>query len=164
MNEKSKIPSAKIRPATEADSARLIQIVNSAFSVETFLEGTRTDEKQLADTMNKGNVLVVEEEESRPLGCIYFEVRGERGYMGMLAVEPERQGQGLSTLLVGTAEDHLRRAGCEAVDISVLSLRPELLPLYRRFGFVESGKEEFNVGRTLREPMECHFVTMTKEL
>jgi hypothetical protein len=46
----------------------------------------------------------------------------------------------------------------------VLSLRPELLPLYRRFGFVESGTEEFNHGRTFREPVECHMVVMSKGL
>jgi predicted N-acetyltransferase YhbS len=84
--------------------------------------------------------------------------------MGMLAVDPARQKQGLGRHLVGAAEEVLRRAGCEAVDISVLSLRPELLPVYRHFGFQESGTEEFNHGRTFREPMECHMVVMSKHL
>jgi predicted N-acetyltransferase YhbS len=164
MTEKATASSLHIRPATEADIPRLVRMVNSAFSVETFLEGTRTDEPRLAATMSKGKVLVAEDAEGQPLGCIYFEVRGARGYMGMLAVDPARQGQGMGGLLVGAAEEELRRARCQDVDICVLSLRPELLPLYRRFGFVESGTEEFSYGRTFREPVECHLVVMSKAL
>jgi predicted N-acetyltransferase YhbS len=164
MTETATASSLQIRTATKADIPRLVQMVNSAFSVETFLEGTRTDEEGLRDTMSKGEVLVAEDPEGQTLGCIYVEVRGERGYMGMLAVDPAHQGQGLGGLLVGKAEEILRRAGCNGVDICVLSLRPELLPLYRRFGFVESGTEEFNHGRTFREPMECHMVVMSKAL
>jgi predicted N-acetyltransferase YhbS len=164
MTETATSSSLHIRPATETDIPRLVRMVNSAFSIETFLEGTRTDETGLAATMSKGQVLVAEEAEGAPLGSIYAEVRGSRGYMGMLAVDPARQGQGVASLLVGAAEENLRRAGCEAVDICVLSLRPELLPLYRRFGFVESGTEEFSYGRTFREPIECHCVVMSKEL
>jgi hypothetical protein len=51
-----------------------------------------------------------------------------------------------------------------AVDISVLSLRPELLPLYRRFGFVETGCEEFAFSRALRPGAECHSIVMSKPL
>jgi len=46
-----------VRLAMEADRARLIPLVNSAFSIETFLEGTRTDEERLAATMRKGHIL-----------------------------------------------------------------------------------------------------------
>jgi len=51
-----------------------------------------------------------------------------------------------------------------AVDISVLSLRPELLPLYRRYGFVETGTEEFHFSRNLRDGAECHCIVMSKPL
>jgi len=84
--------------------------------------------------------------------------------MGMLAVDPACQGKGLASLMVRTAEDRMRRLGCEAVDISVLSLRPELLPIYRRFGFAETGTEEFRYGRTFREEVECHCIVMSKLL
>jgi predicted N-acetyltransferase YhbS len=164
MTETATASSLHIRPATEADIPRLVRMVNAAFSIETFLEGTRTDAESLAATMAKGKVLVAEDAEGQALGSIYVEVRGERGYMGMLAVDPARQGQGLGGLLVGKAEEILRHAGCQAVDICVLSLRPELLPLYRRFGFQESGTEEFNHGRSFREPVECHMVVMSKVL
>jgi ribosomal protein S18 acetylase RimI-like enzyme len=154
----------RVRLATEADRARLIPLVNAAFSIETFLEGTRTDEERLTATMRKGDILVAEDRGDEPVGCIYTEVRGERGYMGMLAVDPARQGTGLASLIVRAAEEHLRGQGCVAVDISVLSLRPELLPLYRRFGFVETGREEFAFSRELKPGAECHCIIMSKPL
>jgi ribosomal protein S18 acetylase RimI-like enzyme len=98
------------------------------------------------------------------LGCVYVELRGSRGYLGMLAVDPAYQRAGLAVRLVRAAEDHLRRQGCEAVDISVLSLRPELLPIYRRFGFVETGTKEFTFPRTFKTPAECHCIIMSKPL
>ena len=150
--------------AEDADQARLIPLINSAFSVDTFLEGTRTDGKHLAATMQKGDILMAERQAGEPVGCVYTEARGTRGYMGMLAVDPERQGTGLASLLVEAAEEHLREQGCEALDINVLSLRPELLPLYSRFGFVETGRKEFPFPRTVNAEVECHFIVMSKPL
>ena len=154
----------RVRPATDADQPRLIALVNSAFAVETFLEGTRTDTERMAAMMAKGVILVAEDASGELLASVYFEGRGQRGYMGMLAVDPACQGKGLASLMVKAAEDRLRSLGCETVDISVLSLRPELLPIYRRFGFVETGTEEFRHGRIFREEVECHCIVMSKPL
>ena len=155
--------SVQVRPAAASDQLRLIELVNLAYSVESFLEGTRTDPERMAAMLRKGTILVAEDG-SELIASVYVEVRGKRGYMGMLAVDPARQGTGFASIMVRAGEDHLRRKGCEAVDISVLSLRPELLPIYRRFGFVESGTEEFGFPRTFREPVECHCILMSKPL
>jgi GNAT superfamily N-acetyltransferase len=152
------------RLAAESDRARLIPLINAAFAIETFLEGTRTDEERLAAAMRKGSILLAEDGGGRLLGCVYAEMRGERGYLGQLAVDPAHQGAGLGRLIVEAAEEHLRRQGCAAVDISVLSLRPELLPIYRRFGYVETGVEEFNPSRALKSGGTCHCVVMSKQL
>ncbi len=66
--------------------------------------------------------------------------------------------------MVEAAEERLRQQGCKAVDIAVLRLRPELLPLYRRFGYVETGSEEFKPSRPLRPGVECHCIVMSKRL
>jgi len=78
--------------------------------------------------MRKGEILAAEDDNRRLLGCVYVEVRGARGYLGQLAVDPARQGRGLGMRIREAAEEHLRRQGCEAVDILVLNLRPELPP------------------------------------
>jgi predicted N-acetyltransferase YhbS len=163
---KCEIPTADlcIRPATTADRLHLIPLINSAFSIETFLEGTRTDEERLAAMMQKGTILAAEDGAGQLLGCVYTEVRGTRGYLGQLAVDPAHQGTGLARRIVAAAEEHLRRQGCEAVEITVLSLRPELPPIYRRFGYVETGTEEFHPSRPLKSGAECHCIVMLKQL
>jgi ribosomal protein S18 acetylase RimI-like enzyme len=166
MNAKTaNAPCLRFSAATAADIPRVVSLVNSAYSVETFLKGTRTDDELLAAMMRKGRILIAEDDSGRLLACVYIEVRGPRGYMGLLAVDPAHQGSGLARRTVQAAEDHLRDEGCVAVDIVVLSLRPELLPIYRRFGYIESGiLEEFRPTRQLAPGFECHGIKMSKQL
>jgi GNAT superfamily N-acetyltransferase len=152
------------RPATAADRPRLVPLINSAFSIETFLGGTRTDDDRLAAMMEKGVVFVLENGAGCLLASVYAELRGPHGYLGMLAVDPAYQGSGLGRRIVQAAEDHFRRNGCQAIDITVLNMRPELLPIYRRFGFVEIGAEPFHPGRPIQSGVECHCIVMSKPL
>jgi len=155
----------RFRVATNADFPSLIALVNSAYSIETFLQGTRTDEERLTAMMQKGVILLAEDCSGQLLGCVYTEVRGPRGYLGQLAVDPAHQGKGLARIIVQAAEDRLRAEGCGAVDITVLNLRPELPPIYRRFGYVESGiVEEFRTSRQLAPGVEVHGIKMSKQL
>lgn len=154
----------RFREAVAQDRARLIALVNSAFSVETFLGGTRTDEARLTATMARGSILVAEDGGGRLLASAHIERRGRRGYLGMLAVDPAQQGKGLARRLVEQAEDRLRAQGCEVVDITVLNMRPELLPIYRRFGYVETGAEEFKTPQMLKPGVKCHGIVMSKRL
>jgi predicted N-acetyltransferase YhbS len=156
--------SFRIRLATEADRPRLIPLINAAFAIEIFLEGTRTDEERLAAMMRKGTILAAEDGAGQLLGCVYTEVRGKRGYLGQLAVDPAQQCKGLAIRLVAAAEEHLRLQGCEAVEITVLSLRPELPPIYRRYGYREADTEEFHPTQPLKSGVECHAIVMIKQL
>jgi len=164
MPAPDRVKELRIRPATAADRSRLIPLVNSAFSVETFLQGPRTDEERLSAAMEKGTILVAEDAEGRLLASIYTELRGKHGYAGMLAVDPVHQGGGLGRRLMEAVEERFRAHGCDAVEITVLSLRPELLPIYRRFGFVETGTEPFHYPHPLAPGLECHCIVMQKAL
>ena len=154
----------RIRPAVAGDRPRLIPLINSAFSVETFLQGPRTDEDRLAAAMQKGVILVAEDGEGTLLASLYTELRGRNGYVGMLAVDPDCQRGGLARRLMKAAEVGFRAQGCDGVEITVLSLRPELLPAYRRFGFVETGTEPFHYPHPLAPGLECHCIVMQKPL
>jgi ribosomal protein S18 acetylase RimI-like enzyme len=152
-----------IRVAQAKDVAAMVPIVNAAFAVETFLDGTRTDEEGMATMMRKGEFLLAERTSGRVVACVYTEVRGDRGYFGMLAVAPSEQGTGIGRRLVECAEDHCRRRGCTAMDITVLSLRPELPRFYRKLGYIETGTEAFRPSRPLKDGVECHCIVMSKE-
>jgi len=154
----------RVRLVSDVDRPRLIALVNAAFAIETFLEGTRTDAECLKAMMDKGEVLVAEDAEGELAACVYTEARGARGYLGMLAVAPARQCSGLGRLMIAAGEEHLLRRGCEAVDITVLSLRPELPPIYRRLGYVETGTEPFSRPCALKPGAECHGIVMSKKL
>jgi|ERR1035437_5058020 ribosomal protein S18 acetylase RimI-like enzyme len=153
-----------IRRATPVDHPRLIPLINSAFSVETFLQGPRTDQDRLAASMEKGTILMAEDDNGLLLASVYTELRGARGYLGMLAVDPAHQRSGLGRRMIEAAEEHLRRHGCQAVDITVLSLRPELPPLYRKYGFIETGTEEFVYPHPIKDGQQCHCIVMSKQL
>jgi ribosomal protein S18 acetylase RimI-like enzyme len=118
--------------------------------------------------MAKGKILLAEqlaEASIGPiLGCIYTEQRGQRGYLGMLAIDPAHQRKGIGQVLLRAAEALLRHQGCLAVDIFVLSLRPELPAIYRRFGYVETGVEPFHPSRALKPGVECHSIVLSKQL
>jgi ribosomal protein S18 acetylase RimI-like enzyme len=157
-------PDLHIRLAIPTDRPRLIPLINAAFAIETFLEGTRTDDERLGAMMQKGEILLAEDSSGHFLACIYAETRANRGYLGQLAVDPAHQRSGLGKQMLAASEDHFRAKGCEAIDITVLSLRPELLPIYKRLGFVETGIEEFQMSRTLKGAQECHCIKMSKPL
>jgi ribosomal protein S18 acetylase RimI-like enzyme len=154
----------RFRKATAADRPSLVPLINSAFAIEGFFEGTRTDDERIAAMMEKGTFLLAEDASGQALATVFLELRESRGYMGMLAVDPRHQASGLGRRMLTAAEVHFRAQGCEAIDITVLSLRPELPPIYRRFGFVETGTEELHHTQSLKDGLECHFIVMSKPL
>jgi GNAT superfamily N-acetyltransferase len=153
-----------IRAAEPADRAAMAAMINAAFAVETFLDGARTDEEDLRERMQKGIFLLGYDAAEQLVASVYIEMRGSRGYFGMLAVDPKRQGSGIGRKMVEAAEEYCRGRDCTAMDLTVLSLRTELPPLYRRLGYVESGVEEFKPSRPLKDGLECHCIVMSKEL
>jgi predicted N-acetyltransferase YhbS len=162
----SSVPSSavRIRPATIADIPAIAPVVNAAFAIETFLEGPRTDQQKMAEMMRMGEFLIAENQVGRVVASVYLEHQGDRTYLGMLAVDPSRQGTGLGRLMMQTAEERCREQGCKIIDIWVLSMRPELLPFYRNLGYVENGAEEFHPSRPLKPGVECYCIVMSKEL
>jgi ribosomal protein S18 acetylase RimI-like enzyme len=155
---------ASIRRATADDLTTMLRIINSAFAIETFIEGERTDETQLSDMMQKGEFLLGIDSSGQVVASVYVELRGSRGYFGMLSIDPQRQGSGLGRAMVEAAEQYCRAKGCEAMDLTVLSLRPELPPYYRKLGYAESGVEEFRTTRPIKDSAECHLILMSKAL
>jgi predicted N-acetyltransferase YhbS len=152
-----------IRIANAADVPAMMRVINAAFSIETFLQGTRADEVRLLAMMETG-IFFVTEEDGEVAASIYIELRGERCLVAMLAVDPKRQGTALARVIVQHAEQYCRERGCKFADITVLSQRTELPVVYRRFGYVLTGTKEFESAQVLKAGVECHTLLLTKKL
>lgn len=152
----------RVRVATQQDVAELTKLINAAFIVERpFFEGDRIDEQGTCELFEKGKFLIAEDARGIA-GCVYCEVRGDHGYLGLLAVAPPLQGTGLGRKLVGAAEDYFRSSGCVAVELRIISQRTPLPPFYRRLGYVEIGIAPFSP--IARSKVPGHYILMFKPL
>lgn len=152
----------QLRVAQLEDADAIAQLVNRAFQVERFfIEGERTNPGAVRELLGKGKFLLAEQAGALA-GCVYLEVHGDRYYLGLLAVEPGRQGAGLGTMLMGAAEEDCRAAGARGIDLQIVSLRMGLPGYYRRLGYEESGTAPFPENAQPKQP--CHFIRMSKKL
>ena len=77
----------RFRTSDITDVEALVRLINSAFRVERpYIEGNRIDAAGVRSYMAKGKFLVAEDS-SGLAGCVYVELRGDRGYLGLLGVE-----------------------------------------------------------------------------
>jgi GNAT superfamily N-acetyltransferase len=158
----SALESVHIRRAESTDVEALSALINIAFRVELpFIEGDRINPDGVRGYMKKGKFLIAEDSVGLA-GCVYVEVRGDRGYLGLLGVEPRRQGTGLGRQLMNAAEDFFRTANCVAIDLRIVSARAPLPAFYRRLGYVEMGTAPLPPDSPVKVP--CHFILMSKIL
>ena len=151
-----------IRDANANDAVAIARLVNTAFLVEQFfIERDRTNPEVVRGMMKKGKFLLAEDEQGM-VGSIYMELRGERGYFGMLSIEPSRQGMGVGHRLAEAAEKYFRDAGCKWSDLIIVNVRTELLALYGRWGYKETGTAPYDDPTPTKIPV--HFILMSKPL
>jgi GNAT superfamily N-acetyltransferase len=166
MNDAAKATSQentlRFRVASLADVEALARLINGAFRVEQpFIDGDRTNPDGVRAYMEKGKFLLAEDAAGLA-GCVYVEIRADRGYLGLLGVEPQRQGTGLGRKLMDAAENFFRQAGCVAVDLRVVSARTPLPSFYRHLGYLETGTAPFAPDVPAKVP--CHYILMSKTL
>jgi hypothetical protein len=83
-----------IRAAETRDAEGVANPVNTAFRPERFfVDQDRTNPDKVRALVETGKFLLPEDSGSR-VGCVYVELRGERGYFGLLSVDPGRQRSG----------------------------------------------------------------------
>lgn len=146
--------SFRLATATAADAARLAQFVNNAYRGEEarqgwtteadLLDGQRTDEAGMVDmlALPHAKVLLCQNEEGQLLGSFHVQAKGAVLYLSMLAVEPAGQRQGVGRFLLGAAEDYGRQHNCTLSQMTVISVRAELLAYYERQGYRRTGATE----------------------
>ena len=145
-----------------ADAAKITSVINAAFRIAEgfFIDAERITQTGVEELLGKGAFLLAETDDQLD-GCVYVELRGERSYLGLLSVDPDRQQGGLGSLLMNAAENYCRERGSGFMDILIVNLREDLPPFYRKRGYVENGTTPFHDAQT---KIPCHFINMAKPL
>ena len=154
---------AKLRFGESSDVPGIVRLINDAFQSERFfIDADRTNPEKVMVLLQTGKFLLFFEGDDVLTGYVYAELRGERGYFGLLAVDPSRQRCGLGGRLIQAAEDYCRSAGCRFMDLTFVNVRKELPGYYQRFGYRENGTLPFPPDQVVKIPV--HLVQMSKPL
>lgn len=142
-----------IRPATLADLPALHPVIERAYRGDSarqgwtheadLLSGERTDAETLAAIVSDpAQELLALYEGDTPLGCVNVANRGGGlAYLGLLCVEPTRQGEHLGRTLITAAEEYARAIyGCSTIEMTVIEQRRELIAYYERRGWARTGE------------------------
>jgi N-acetylglutamate synthase-like GNAT family acetyltransferase len=165
----------EIRPARASDVPALLDLVTSAYRGDAsragwtteadLIDGGRTDADELTELLPD---LLVAEDETGLLGCCAMTERDGVGYFGTFAVRPTLQGGGVGSQLLAAAEARALERGLPAVEMTVLSVREELIAYYERRGYTRTGESRpFPYGVTkngLPRTDDLEFVVLLKPL
>ncbi|MBL8522170.1 MAG: GNAT family N-acetyltransferase [Betaproteobacteria bacterium] len=153
------------RAATVTDIPAIVALTNRAFLAEAFcVSGDRTDDADIRQRFSDGTFYVADHIAPGEglAASVFCSVENGRGYMGLLSVDPQLQGRGLSRFLLNAVEHHCREAGCHFLDITVVNARDDLFPIYNKLGFTPMDVLPFPVPERALRPLTL--VKMTKPL
>lgn len=139
------------RLAMPDDVARIVALVESAYRGDVsrkgwtteadLLDGQRTDPDNVRALLAKSGCCILLCERSGDLvACANLEQRDDIAYFGMFSVRPELQGSGLGRAVLAEAERIVRSEWkCVEMQMTVISLRDELIAWYERRGYRRTG-------------------------
>lgn len=156
----------------------IMGLLNSAYRGESSKQGwtteagliageTRTNEAMLQEVMQQaGSVILVYKQENQIIGCVNLQQHGKRLYLGMFSVSPQLQGGGIGKKLLAAAEEYALHVGCDAIYMSVIAVRTELIDWYKRHGYADTGERKpfQEDGVTGKHLMPLKFMMLEKQL
>jgi len=153
----------QIRRAKSIDAEALVVLINAAFRLGEghIILGDRITLETVQFLLAKGEFLVAEDEDALA-GCVYLEARGDRCYLGLLSVDPERQRSGVGSTLMRDAEERSAQAGFRFMDLRTINLREDNRLFYKHRGYTETATEP--LPSEVRTKVPCHFVNLSKQL
>ncbi|MBI2282376.1 MAG: GNAT family N-acetyltransferase [Bacteroidetes bacterium] len=172
-------PNPNITITTREDVADLHRLVNSAYRGDSsrkgwtteanLLDGQRTSEKLLLEMMEEPEAVILkyaDPENDLLQACVYLKNKSGKLYLGMLTVNPELQARGIGKQLLAAAEFYAEQVNATAIQMTVISVRSELIAWYERHGFRKTGQTEpFPADPEFGLPKQAlEFIVMEKDL
>jgi ribosomal protein S18 acetylase RimI-like enzyme len=136
----------KIRPFVESDQDRVIDLWNRC----GLLRPWNDPHKDIARKLKvQRELFLIGEIDGRVVAAMMVGYEGHRGWVNYLAVDPERQRQGLGREMMAEAEIRLKALGCPKIQLQVRRDNAEAIAFYRRLGYAEDAV--VNMGKRLIE-------------
>lgn len=135
-----------------ADAGELARLVNSAYRGDSskkgwtteadLLGGQRTNEAGIREMIAEPDSVILKytSEEGLLQGCVYLKKKTDKLYLGMLTVSPELQTKGIGKQLLAAAESMAKNHSCNTIEMTVISVRKELIAWYVRHGYAATGE------------------------
>jgi ribosomal protein S18 acetylase RimI-like enzyme len=167
-----------IAKALLTDIYQMNKLVNSAYRGEDskkgwtteadLLDGVRTDEDGLSGLITKPGAVFLKytRDENILQGCVYLEKQNNKMHLGMLSVLPGEQAKGIGKKLLSEAEKYSTDQQCSIIEITVISVRNELIAWYEKNGYVRTGNSKpFPGDNKFGVPkMPLEFIVMQKKI
>jgi len=143
---------AYFRYADKHDVTSIVALVDSAYRGESsrlgwtteadLLDGQRTDEMEVFSLMNTENsYILLYESGDALLSSLNLARTADHGYLGMFAVRPQMQSMGIGKRMLAEAERIvLKDWGLPVLQMTVITLREDLIAWYERCGYYRTGK------------------------
>lgn len=140
------------REATTNDIENIVRLVESAYRGDSsrqgwtteadFIDGQRTDRQEVSGILEKPNhAFLLCEDSDKLVATTQLNKLSNNAYLGMFAVDPLQQSNGIGLSLLKQAEQYVQATwGSQALMMSVISIRVELIAWYNRHGYKKTGK------------------------
>lgn len=140
--------------AKHTDVEQINQLVNSAYRGDSsrkgwtteadLLDGARVVPEAIMALLEKpGSVILLYRDAHQQIrGCVNLQEKEGLLYFGMFAVDPQYQGEGIGKKLLLAAEEYARSKGIRVIQMTVISVRNELINWYKKYGFQDTGLRE----------------------
>lgn len=166
----------QISKATPQDIPQLVTLINSAYRGEEskrgwtteaeLLEGKRINAEGLERIINTPDATILKcTNDGNIIGCVYLKRNDDKMYLGMLTVSPTLQSGGIGKKILKASEEYAAEQNCNAIEMTVISVRHELIAWYQRHGYHDTGKRSpfpDDPLSTKKQPLE--FIVMEKSL
>jgi N-acetylglutamate synthase-like GNAT family acetyltransferase len=166
--------------ASTEQSEEITALVNSVYRGDNsrkgwtteadFLDGIRITEEKVAEIVSaENNVIILAVLDSKIIGCVHLEKKGDYCWLGLLSVDVNCQTYGIGRMLIQTCETFAReKFACNEMKMKVVGIRTELIEYYKRRGYQLTGeREDFKASRdTFGEPKtrKLYFEVLRKRL
>lgn len=151
-----------LRGAAPGDAATIVNVMQHAFQEYAGVlnppSGVHKETTESVRDKIKTGQWVLAERAGEPVGCVWYELRGDHVYLGRLSVPPEFRGSGIAGTLIEYVEAQARAHNIFCVELSVRIVLEKMRDMYERRGY-QARRCETHAGFT-----EPTYVVMQKML